>query len=123
MMSRYMRNRMMFCLMRKAMMKWTSQVSLKELNYLYFSLSLSPAVSRRKAKSAKSKSDDIPPLLAKMNNTIHVSGFGGCGQSCCKPVLSKESVHNPLLEWLQLIAIRERDRETETERDRESKVD
>ena len=103
MMSRYMKNRMMFCLMRKAMMKWTSQVSLKELNYLYFflclflclspPLSLSPAVSRRKAKSAKSKSDDIPPLLAKMNNTIHVSGFGGCGRSCCKPVLSKGSVH------------------------------
>ena len=106
MMSRYMRNRMTFCLMRKAMMKWTSQVSLKELNYFYFflclspplsfSVSLSPAVSRRKAKSAKSKSDDIPPLLAKMNNTIHVSGFGGCGQSCCKPVLSKGRVHKIL---------------------------
>ena len=77
---------------------WSQRIKLSLLLSLSLSLSLSPlslspAVSRRKAKSAKSKSDDIPPLLAKMNNTIHVSGFGGCGRSCCKPVLSKGSVH------------------------------
>ncbi|XP_019855875.1 PREDICTED: chromodomain-helicase-DNA-binding protein 5-like isoform X1 [Amphimedon queenslandica] len=33
-------------------------------------------VSRRKARTAfKSKSEVVPPLLAKMNNTIHVYGF------------------------------------------------